>query len=40
MMLTLVFSGSLALLAVLLIEPVKQRLTRRHRHGWRGYYRN
>lgn len=39
-MLGIVFAGSLALLALLLIEPVKQRLTRRHRRGWRGYYRN
>jgi hypothetical protein len=39
-MLVMVFGGSLALLAFLLIDPVKQRLSRRQRRGWRGYYRN
>lgn len=39
-MLVLVFSGSLALLALLLIEPLKQRLTRGRRRGWRSYYKN
>lgn len=39
-MLALVLGGSLALLAYLLIEPVKRRLYRRQRRGWRGYYRN
>lgn len=39
-MLGIVLAGSLALLALVLIEPVKQRLGRRHRRGWRGYYRN
>lgn len=39
-MLVIVFAGSLALLALLLIEPVRQRLGRRRRRGWRNYYRN
>ena len=40
LMLVIVFAGSLALLALLLIEPVRQRLGRRRRRGWRNYYRN
>ena len=40
MMLVLVFSGSVALLVLLLIEPIRRRLGRRPRRGWRSYYRN
>jgi hypothetical protein len=39
-MLTIVFGASLALLAVLLIDPVRQRIYRRQRRGWRSYFRN
>jgi hypothetical protein len=39
-MLELVFGASLALLAVLLIDPLRQRFAHRRRRGWRSYFRN
>lgn len=39
-MLVVVFAVSLALLALLLIDPVRQRFYRRRHRRWHGYYRN
>lgn len=39
-MLIVVFAVSVALLALLLIEPLKQGLLRRRERRWHGYYQN
>ena len=39
-MLVMVFAISLALLALLLIDPLRQRLHRRRDLRWTGYYEN
>jgi hypothetical protein len=39
-MLVMVLAISLALVAFLLIDPVRQRLYRRRHRRWHGYYRN
>lgn len=39
-MMVLVLTASLAMIAFLLIDPVKQTLQRRRGRGWHGYFRN